>query len=116
MQGGDTECSEQHCFSGRLGSPAGKVIFASELAVLVSQKQRLHVRLKAILSNFSFSTEYMREALGSVFRQGVKLSTQAGALTPVANIMVSSRCSCWFFFRLLGETGGTLWVCLSCTC
>lgn len=62
-----TECSEQHCFPGRVGSPAGKkVMFASELAVLVSQKQRLHARLKAILSNFSFSAEYMRELLGSL--------------------------------------------------
>lgn len=67
VQGGDTECSEQHCFPGRVGSPAGKkVMFASKLAVLVSQKQRLHARLKAILSNFSFSAEYMREALGSL--------------------------------------------------
>lgn len=67
MQGGDTECSKQHCFPGRLGSPAGKkVMFASKLAVLVSQKERLHARLKAILSNFSFSAKYMREALGSL--------------------------------------------------
>lgn len=54
-------------FPGRVGSPAGKkVMFASKLAVLVSQKQRLHARLKAILSNFSFSAEYMREMLDSL--------------------------------------------------
>lgn len=86
MQGADTECSEQGCFPGRVGSPAGKkVMFASKLAVLVSQKRRLHARLNAILSNFGFSAEYMREELGSVSGQGVKLNIQAGALRPVAN-------------------------------